>query len=337
MARRPLLRIPSGGSASITRGREIARAAADGAADVLHPLFTLWRGLRRLAAAGRAGWAAVPGERRGSTLLLAAVCVLGVALTPYGPLLALVSVMGAAAWKGRERPAARTGPGEAGAERLRVLYEALVPHFSVPDDPSPLFAHGGEWDRVFGDFAFDADGRPTRLCVSYPAYFPDGDPASRARVERLLHTKSGRGREYRFDWDEEDNRLLMTVLSALPASVAAQRFVTVPGETVLGFTDADAVRRTVPVRDGDATRDAPAVVWRTGPRSTEPHLLVVGQPGAGVSTLLRSVALQALQHDGEVLVLEGSGTGEYACLTGRRGVLGVECGPAGALDALEWA
>lgn len=337
MARRPLPRILSSGSASISRGREIARTAADGATDVLHPLITVSRGLRRLAAAGRARWAATPRERRGPTLLLAAVCVLGVVLMPYGPLLALVSVMGAAAWKGRERPAARPGPDEVGAERLRALYEALVPHFSVPDDPSPLFAHGGEWKRALGDFAFDADGRPTRLRVSYPAYFPDGDPGSRARIERLLHAKSGRGREYRFDWDEEGNQLLMTVLPALPASVAAQRFVTVPGETVLGFTDADAVQRTVPVHDGDATRDAPAVVWRTGPRSTEPHLLVVGQPGGGVSTLLRSVALQALQHGGEVLVLEGFGTGEYACLTGRRGVLGVECGPAGALNALEWA
>ncbi|CAL9365871.1 hypothetical protein [Streptomyces sp. enrichment culture] len=337
MARRPLPRIPSSGRASIARGKELARTAADGATDVLHPLITVSRGLRRLAAAGRARWSATPKERRGPTLFLAAVCVLGVALMPYGPLLALVSLMGAAAWKGRERPAPAPGADQLGKERLRALYEALVPHFSVPGDPSPLFAHGGEWARAFGDFAFDADGRPTRLRISYPAYFPDGDPAERARIERLLHAKSGRGREYRFDWDEEGNHLLMTVPDALPAAVVAQRFVTVPGETVLGFTDADAVRRTVPVRDGEATRDAPAVVWRTGPRSTEAHLLVAGQPGGGVSTLLRSIALQALQHDGEVLVLEGFGTGEYACLAGRRGVLGVECGPAGALAALEWA
>ncbi|MEU7567026.1 hypothetical protein AB0A99_13595 [Streptomyces fradiae] len=337
MALRPLPRILSSGSASIARSREIARSAADGATDVLHPLITVSRGLRKLAAAGRARWAATPRERRGPTLFLAAACVLGVVLLPYGPLLALVSVMGAAAWKGRERPAPRPGPDETGRERLRVLYEALVPHFSAPGDPDPLFAHGGDWTRAFGDHAFDADGRPVRLRVAYPAYFPDGDPAARARIERLLHAKSGRGREYRFDWDEEGNRLLMTVPPPLAPPVAAQRFVTVPGETVLGFTDADAVRRTVPVRDGDAVRDAPAVVWRTGPRSTEPHLLVVGQPGGGVSTLLRSVALQALAHDAEVLVLEGFGTGEYACLAGRGGVLGVECGPTGALDALEWA
>ncbi|KUH39637.1 MULTISPECIES: hypothetical protein [Streptomyces] len=337
MARRPLPRILRSGSASITRSREIARTAADSATDVLHPLFTVSRGLRRLAAAGRARWAATPKERRGPTLFLAAAGVLVVALLPYGPLLALISLMAAAAWKGRERPVERTGPDEAETARLRALYEALVPYFSVPDDPSPLFSHGGEWSGAFSDFAFDADGRPTRLRIAYPAYFPDGDPASRARIEHVLHAKCGRGREYLFDWDEEGNRLVMCVLPALPVSVAAQRFVTVPGETVLGFTDADAVQRTVPVRDGEATRDAPAVVWRTGPRATEPHLLVVGQPGAGVSTLLRSIALQALLHGGDVLVLEGCGSGEYACLSGRDGVLGVECGPVGALNALEWA
>lgn len=51
---------------------------------------------------------------------------------------------------------------------------------------------------------------------------------------------------------------------------------------------------------------------------------------------MRSIALQALQH-GDILIIEGSGTGEYACLTGRTGVLAVECGLAGALATLEWA
>nr|BBJ55229.1 hypothetical protein SAVMC3_78580 [Streptomyces avermitilis] len=80
----------------------------------------------------------------------------------------------------------------------------------------------------------------------------------------------------------------------------------------------------------------PPVVWRTGVRSTEPHLLVVGEPGSGTTTLVRSIALQALQH-GDVVIVEGGGTGEYACLTGRDGVLAVECGPAGAVASLEWA
>ncbi|THA30578.1 hypothetical protein E6R18_19635 [Streptomyces sp. A1277] len=336
MARRPLPRILSSGSASITRSREIARTAADSATDVLHPLITLTRGLRLLAGAGRHKWAATPKDRRGPTLFLVAACVLVVALIPYGPLLALVAVMGAAAWKGRVRTPVKTGPDEAETARLRALYEALVPYFSAAEDPSPLFTHGGEWDKVFSDYEFDGDGRVSRLHVTYPAYFTDSEPESRARIEQLLHAKSGRGREYHFSWDEEGNRLVMSVLDSLPTSLTAQRFVTAPGETVLGFTDEDAVQRTVPVNEGTGTRDAPGVVWRTGARSTEPHLLVAGQPGSGTTSLLRSIALQALQQ-GDILVIEGSGTGEYACFTGREGVLAVECGPAGALSTLEWA
>ncbi|GHG14735.1 hypothetical protein [Streptomyces zaomyceticus] len=335
MARRPLPRILSSGSAQIARSREIARTAADSATDVLHPLITVSRGLRKLAATARAKWAATPKERRGPTLLLVAACVLVVALMPYGPLLALVTLMGAAAWKGRERPVVKTGP-DAEVARLKGLYEALVPYFSVSDDPAPLFAHGGDWSGAFTEYAFDEDGRLTRLRIAYPPYFTDGEPAARARIEQLLHAKSGRGREYRFDWDEEGNRLDLSVLPALPTTIAAQRFVTVPGETVLGFTDADAVQRTVPVVAADGTEDAPAVVWRTGPRSTEPHLLIVGQPGSGTTSLLRSIALQALPH-GDVLIVEGGGTGEYACLTGRDGVLAVECGLSGSLTSLEWA
>ncbi|MFJ8846813.1 hypothetical protein ACIRFF_28405 [Streptomyces cyaneofuscatus] len=336
MARRPLPRILSSGGASITRSREIARTAADSATDVLHPLITILRGLRLLAVSGRQKWAATPKERRGPKLFLAAACVLAVALVPYGPILALITVMGAAAWKGRERTPVKTGPDEAESTRLRALYEALVPYFSVPDDPDPLFAHGGDWQKAFDEYAFDADGRISRLQISYPAYFTDGEAAARSRIEQLLHTKSGRAREYHFAWDEEANRLVMTVPAPLSTSIAAQRFVTAPGETVLGFTDPDAVRRTVPVRDGDATVDASPVVWRTGNRSTEPHLLAVGQPGSGTTTLVRSIALQALQQ-GDVLVVDGSGTGEYGALVGCPGVLAVESGLSGALATLEWA
>lgn len=69
-------------------------------------------------------------------------------------------------------------------------------------------------------------------------------------------------------------------------------------------------------------------MWRTGIRSTEPHLLIAGDPGSGTTTLVRSIALQALQY-GDVVIVEGGGTGEYACLTGRDGVLAVESGLAG--------
>ncbi|MFR9799621.1 hypothetical protein ACL02U_27565 [Streptomyces sp. MS06] len=337
MARRPLPRILSTGSAQIARSRELARTAADGATDVLHPLITITRGLRRLASAGRRRWAETPKDRRGPLLFLVASVVLVVALAPYGPLLAVITVMAAAAWQGRDRPApAPEGPDESQAQRLKALYEALVPYFSGADDPAPLYAHGGEWEKAFPTYAFDGTGRVTELLVRYPAYFPDGEPGARSRIEQLLTAKSGRGREYRFAWDEEGNELTVAVLTPLPTDIAAQRFVTAPGEAVLGFTDATEVQRTLPLGYGAEQRDAPPVVWRTGIRSTEPHLLVLGQPGSGTSTLLRSLALQALSH-GDVLVVDGGGTGEYSCLTGRDGVLAVECGLSGALAGLEWA
>ncbi|MGW5851177.1 hypothetical protein ACWFQ8_25075 [Streptomyces sp. NPDC055254] len=335
MARRPLPRILSSGTVSLNRGRDLARTAADSATDVLHPLLTIGRGLRILASAGRRTWSETPKDKRGPALFLVAACVLVVALVPYGPPLALITLMAAAAWRGRDRTPVKTGPSDAETERLGSLYEALVPYFSIPEDPSPLFAHGGEWDKAFSGYEFDEAGRVTRLRIRYPAYFTDGEAASRARIEALLHAKSGRGREYLFDWDEEGNQLDLSVLAALPTGIAAQPFVTSPGETVLGFTDAAAVRRTLPVLEADEPRDVPPVIWRTGPRSTEPHLLAVGQPGAGTSTLLRSIALQTLRHGGDVVVVEGGSSGEYSCLSGRRGVLAVECGPTGAPAALE--
>ncbi|MFI9763790.1 hypothetical protein ACIHFB_38350 [Streptomyces sp. NPDC051963] len=337
MARRPLPRILSNGSAQLARSRVLARTAADSATDVLHPLITITRGLRRLAAAGRRKWADTPKDRRGPLLFLVASVVLVVALAPYGPLLAVITVMAAAAWQGRDRaPTAPDGPDEAQTKRLQALYEALVPYFSTAEDPAPLYAHGGEWEKAFPTYGFDDTGRVTHLVVRYPAYFTDGEAESRARIEHLLTAKSGRGREYHFAWDEEGNLLTVTVLAPLPTDITAQRFVTSPGETVLGFTDPIGVQRTLPLTFGEEQRDAPPVVWRTGVRSTEPHLLVMGQPGSGTSTLLRSIALQALQY-GDVLIVEGGGTGEYACLTGRDGVLAVECALAGALASLEWA
>ncbi|AVV43776.1 hypothetical protein PYK79_08845 [Streptomyces sp. ID05-04B] len=337
MARRPLPRILSTGSAQIARSRELARTAADSATDVLHPLITVSRGLRRLASAGRRRWTETPKDKRGPLLFLTASVILVVALVPYGPLLAVITLAAAAAWQGRDRnPAAPEGPDESQIQRLQVLYEALVPYFSTADDPTPLYAHGGDWEEAFPTQEFDDSGRVTHLVIRYPAYFPDGEPGPRARIEQLLAAKSGRGREYLFVWDEEGNELTLSVLSPLPTDISAQRFVTAPGETVLGFTDPAGVQRTLPLSFGEDRRDVPPVVWRTGIRSTEPHLLAVGRPGSGTSTLLRSIALQALQH-GDVLIVEGGGTGEYACLAGRDGVLGVEVGLSGALAGLEWA
>ncbi|WP_329130035.1 hypothetical protein OG552_05370 [Streptomyces sp. NBC_01476] len=335
MVRRPLPSILSSRPA-LVRGRDLARTAADSATDVLHPVITIGRGMRRQAAWAGGWWGRTAKEQRGPALLLAAAGVVIVVMMPYGPILAVVALMASAAWMGRDRNSpAPAGPSEAEGVRLQSLYEALVPYLSNAADPAPLYAHDGSWEKAFSSHEFQ-DGRLVRLHLRYPAYFTDGEADSRARVEQLLHAKAGRGREYRFDWNEEENQLTLTALPPLPTDVVAQRFVTSPGETVLGFTDADAVQRTVPVTVGGETKDAPPVVWRTGARSTEPHLLALGQPGTGTTSLLRSIALQALVH-GDIVVIDGSGTGEYACLAGRPGVLAVEDGLLGASATLEWA
>lgn len=335
MARRPLPSILSSRPA-LVRGRDLARTAADGATDVLHPVITIARGMRRQAAWAGGWWGRTPKDRRGPALVLAAAGAVVVVMMPYGPILGAIALLASAAWLGRDRAAtAPVGPTEAEGVRLQSLYEALVPYLSDPGDPAPLYAHDGGWQRAFGSYEFQ-DGRLVRLRLRYPAYFTDGEAASRTRVEHLLHAKAGRGREYRFDWNEEENLLTLTALPPLPTDIVAQRFVMSPGETVLGFTDTDAVPRTVPVTGGEETRDAPPVVWRTGARSTEPHLLALGQPGTGTTSLLRSIALQALAH-GDIVVIDGGGSGEYACLAGRPGVLAVEDGLLGADATLEWA
>lgn len=332
------------GGAGWSRSREALRRGTDGTLDVLHPVILLCRGLGRLALWVKQLWSRTPKERRGPALLLVVACVVVLALLPYGPVVGTIALVGAAAWQGWEREGAAdeepepTGPGSAERARLQAVYDALVPYFAAPDDPGPepLYAQGGSWERAFEDFEFTSEGRIRRLRLSYPAHFRDGEAAERLRVERLLSGKSGREREYRFDWDEERNRLEITVLGALPDGVLAQRFVTGPGEVLLGFTDAESVGRTVPVTEGDDTRDVPPVMWRTGRRSTEPHLLAMGVPGSGTSSLLRSVTLQALQ-DGDVVVVDGGGAGEFAALTGRTGVLAVESSLVGGLATLEWA
>ncbi|MGW8375944.1 hypothetical protein [Streptomyces sp. ODS28] len=326
-----------------SQARDLFRTGAVGARDVFFPLLVLGRGAGRLTLLAKETWARTPKERRGPALLLGAACLLVLGLTPYGPAVGTIALVVAAAWQGWERAEAPAeeedpGPGPEQTARLQAVYEALVPYFAVPEDSAaePLYAPGGDWTRALEEFEFTDEGRIRRLRLRYPASFRDGEQAERLRVERLLSGKSGRGREYRFDWDEERNRLEVTVLGPLPAGVSAQRFVTGPGEVLLGFTDAADVHRTVPVLVDGAPVDLPPVLWRTGRRSTEPHLLAMGTPGGGTSSLLRSIALQALEH-GDVAVVDGGGAGEFACLAGRAGVLAVESSLVGALATLEWA
>lgn len=260
MARRPLPSILRGGTAPIVRSRELARSAADNATDVLHPLITIGRGLRRLAAAGRRKWAATPKDRRGPLLFLIAAVLLVLSLLRYGLPLAGAALLAVAAWTGRDRkPAAPAGDDDARSQRLTSLYESLVPYFSVPDDPAPLYTYGGDREKAFAAHSFDESGHPDRLVLRYPGYFTDAEPESRLRVEQVLAAKLGRGREYRFDWNEQGNELTVTAVAPLPCDLTAQPFATTPGEHLLGFTDAADTARTLPVTgpDGDPGTSPP--------------------------------------------------------------------------------
>lgn len=220
----PLLRQPAGTAAAVRTGRRAARAGADGALDVLHPLIVLVRGLARLTVLALRWWARAPKERRGPALFGAAVAVMVVALLPWGPVFGVALVLGAAAWQGRDDagPAVSAAREEAENARLQAVYEALVPCFSLRDDPDPepVWAHDGAWERAFDEAEFTDEGRVARLLVRYPAHFPDSDAEHRMAVERRLGAKCGRDREYRFVWDEERNRLELTVPPPLPQGIA---------------------------------------------------------------------------------------------------------------------
>ncbi|MFI2612744.1 hypothetical protein [Kitasatospora sp. NPDC018619] len=321
----------------LSKGRAIARTAGDHASDMFAPLSVIGRGLRHHAEWARSRWQETPKERRGPTLFLTAALAIGVYLLPHGLLFALIALMASAAWAGRAPRAAPAPPAPDVADvKLSALYSALTPYLCGPEDANPLYRFEGSYRSAFSAWEFDAEGRLTRLEMTYPAYFTDTEPAARARIEQVVQGKAGRAREYRFDWEEESNRLRVTALAPLPADITAQRFVAAPGEIVLGFTDEDGTARTIPVSRGGTTVQQPPVVWRTGPRSSEPHLLVLGVTGYGTSSLLRSVALQALPY-ADLVVVDGAGTGEHACLVNRPGVHTVETSLHGALAALDWA
>ncbi|MGC0316598.1 hypothetical protein [Kitasatospora acidiphila] len=320
----------------LTRGRDFARTAGDHAADMFAPLTLIGRGLRRHASWTAARWQATPRDKRGPTALLAVAALVGVVLLPHGPILAVAALIGSAAWNGRH-PSAPAEPAPDPAEvKLPALYAALTPYLAAPDDLSPLYRPDGGYRDAFDGWSFDADGRLSTLEIGYPAYFTDTESAARSRIEQVVQGKAGRAREYRFDWDQECSTLRVTALAPLPIEVPAQSWVTAPGEIVLGFTDPDATQRRIPVTHGDQPGHRPPVVWRTGPRSAEPHLLALGSARSGTSTLLRTIALQALTH-GELLVIDGAGTGDHACLVNRPGVHTVETSLHGAVAALEWA
>ncbi|AXI80775.1 hypothetical protein [Peterkaempfera bronchialis] len=320
---------------TLVRGRDLARTAGDHAADMLGPLVVLGRGLLHHTTWVRAWWKRTPGDRRGPALLLAAAVAAAVAVLPYGLLLAAAGLAASAAWAGRDRAPAEPAP-DATHLKLQAVYAALTPYLGHPDDPKPLYAHDGDHTAAFTAWEFDAEGRLTMLELRYPPYFRDSEAASRTRVEQVLQGKAGRSREYRFIWDEEINRLRTEALAPLPDDITVQRFVTGPGELVLGVTDPDGSDRTIPLNQGGTPAHQPPVVWRTGARASDAHLLALGTPRSGTSTLLRALALQALPY-GDIVVIDGAGTGEHGCLVGRPGVRRVETSLHGAVAALQWA
>lgn len=318
--------------------RGACRTARTHGSTALHPLLMLARGLKRLSVSGSTRFRNMPRERRGPALVAVLALLALLYFVPYGPTGAAVALFCVALWVGRERaalpPAADLAP-EPGTRRLTALHHALVPHFAHPDDPAPLYTPTGEHHDVFEDWSFDEQGQLTHLDLHYPALFTDGEPESRARVERTIRGKAGRARDYHFVWDEEHNRLHVTALPPLPEDITVQRFVTNADEVVLGFTDRTTTERTIPISRHGTTEHAAPLTWRPGPRAAEPHLLVLGAPGSGKSNLVRAVALQALTH-GDLVIIDGAGTGDFACLAGRPGVVAVETTPQGVHDVLEW-
>ncbi|UGQ12247.1 ATP-binding protein [Yinghuangia sp. ASG 101] len=328
--------------AGFAGGRAHAGRIGHHARDMFAPLIAVQRGLRRATRRGHAWWsAAATNHRQAAAVGLVATLVL-LYFVPYGLPGALAVVVLGAAWLGRTRRTPAVPGPPPGGHRLQAVYNGLVPHLSDGHDPEELFAPGGDYAKPFEHHEFEGD-RLTRLEMRYSPFFTDDDPASRARIERVIEAKVGRCREYLYDWDTENNRLTVAALPPLPGPVPAQRYVTAPCEIVLGFTDATSTNRLIPVMAGTAgpagpegaARELPPVIWRAGSRTSAPHMLVVAGPASGKTTLLRTIALQALR-DGEVIAMDATGSGEFAYLAGRAGVLRTDNTPDQIRTTLSW-
>jgi len=302
--------------------------------DTFSPVLTLSRGLRRQVAWSRAWWKAASADKRKGAAAAIAALLLALYFLPYAPLAALLLIVGGAAWLGREDKPATEPEADPTDVRLQAVYNGLVPYLADDHDPAGHFHPGGPYKNAFRHWELEGD-RITRLEFDYSPYFTDDDPAARARVERALHAKAGRAREYRYDWDTENNHLTLAALPPLPDAVPAQHYVTVAGEILLGITDAESTNRLTPIRVDGTTHQLPPVIWRTGTRGTDPHLLAVAPPGAGKSTLLRAIALQAAR-DGDVVVIDAGGSGDHTFLAGRPNILRVETDHRGAVETLTW-
>jgi hypothetical protein len=268
--------------------RTAARGGWAAAADVLHPILVILRGARNACCLGYDWWQRTPADSRRTALAAAVLGTVGLFALPYGPLVLLAGAGLAAAWLGRDRPAA--APSAAHERRLAAVRAALTPLRGVGFGAHPTVTRCRFDDR---DHLIDLD-------VRLPSAATTGrDPAALARLERAIAVAAGPANEYGFTWDWPRRRLAVQALPALPWGVP----VRCPGDAiVLGATDGP-----------DGTSVACPL-----PADTSPGLLVTAEPAAGVRHLLRALAAQALAHGAEVTLLAGADHDDYRCLTGHR-------------------
>jgi len=343
----------------IAKGRGMAHEGWTKVLDVCYPLIVLGRGTRRGAVQLGGWWKAAPKDKRRLQSVIVLVCLIGVGLLGYGPLLLILGYLAGAAWLGRDTSRKGADPeSPAHVGRLQSVYNGLVPYLQNGDDPDQHFTPGGGYRDAFTGWEFDEQDRLVRLRFDYSQYFKDGESDSRARVERALEGKIGHSNEYLYAWDEEGNHLEVRILPPLPDGIGAQPWPVADIEFVLGVTDPDSAGRLIPVAvaDPDAAEDTltPAtaardgappgfriaqlapVVWRIGSPAASPHLLLAGGPSTGKSTAVRSLLGQALGRGHQVAVLDTDQSAEYGALVGRPNVLRVTEAPADSLDLLDW-
>ena len=345
----------------VGRSREFAGDLRARLYEIFYPVILVCRGLRRAATGGRAWWAAGSKEKRRIQAAAVLVLLVLIGLLPYGPVLLGVGFLCWAGWLGRDTTPDTSDP-EPGAHvsRLQAVYDGLVPYLHDEHDPDQHFKPGGGYRDAFTAWEFDEHDRLTALTLDYSQYVRDGEAECRAKVERAIEGKVGRGNEFLYDWDEEGNHLRVRVLPPLPAGLAAQPWPVAEIEYVLGITDPDSATRLIPVLLPESAGSRPEplpphlaaraaeppegwhtavlapVVWRVGSPCPNPHLLVTGSPGSGKTTLLRSLIGQALGRGQQVAVIDVEQTESYADLAGRPGVRGVVEDPERALELLDW-
>ena len=345
----------------VTRTREFSGDLRARLREIFYPLILVLRGLRRAATGAKAWWTAASKEKRRIQVALLVIVLVSIGLLPYGPAILIIGFLLWAGWLGRDtRPKDADPEPKSHIGRLQAVYDGLVPYLHDEHDPDQHFKPGGGYRDAFTSWEFDEHDRITGFTIDYSQYVRDGEAECRAKVERAIEGKVGRGNEFLYDWDEEGNHLAVRVLPPLPGGLAAQPWPVAEIEYVLGITDPDSAGRLVPVLLPDepglepeplpanmAARAAAVpegwrtvlvapVVWRVGTPCPNPHLLVTGASGSGKTTALRSLLGQALGRGQQLAVIDIEQTEAYADLAGRPGVRGVVEDPEQALALLDW-